>query len=71
MADNVTSTVVEAFPWLKGVVDVARVTVSALPHYGGAIATTTFLILVVGGYYALRKTGVLRGIGGSRNDDKW
>ena len=64
--------VIDAFPWLEGVVDVARVVVTATPG-GFGIAASTFLILVVGGFYALRHTGVISSPfgGGDDDDDRW
>ena len=75
MLENLAKLLVEAFPFLKGFSDYARVVITAIPQFvgylvdtasivitaipGGGLATSTFLILAVGAYYTLKKHGLL------------
>ena len=70
--DNIIDVIVSAIPWIEGLVSQVRVVVTALPYFGQVLQTSTFIILAVGAYYVLNKTGVIRiHFGGGEDDDNW
>lgn len=68
-AINTALVAITAIPHLVAeLVSTAKVVVTATPG-GFGVAASTFLILVVGGYYTLRRTGVMKSTFGGGDDD--
>lgn len=49
---DLAEVILSVIPWLEGVVDVARVKISALPAWG--VVTFPIILLAAGGYYVLQ-----------------
>lgn len=73
--DNIVDIIVKALPdFIDNLISRADIILTATPAWGqAAIATSTFIILAVGAYYALTHTGVVRNPfgGGEIDDDNW
>lgn len=71
--DGIAKVIIDAFPFLEGLVDFVRVVVTATPAQRQVLATSTFLILAVGAYYVFSQTKVIENPfgGGEEDDSDW